>query len=150
MTKSPPRPPLPPGAGRGANSCTDATRDPKKYRFVVHTDPWTARFGPCSHRRVTPVPAVSHVTESSMSRAVPALVLTGLLAGAQLFPQAATGVVVNQSWAIPSDGTIVLGGHGFGHGHGMSQYGAEGAARQGKTWREILKFYYPGTAFDTN
>jgi len=85
-----------------------------------------------------------------MSRAVPALVLTALLAGAQLVPQSAAGVAVDQSWSIPQDGTITIGGHGFGHGHGMSQYGAEGAARQGKSWREILKFYYPGTEFGSN
>ena len=38
-------------------------------------------------------------------------------------------------------------GHGFGHGHGMSQYGAYGAARQGLSHRQILDFYYPGTAW---
>ena len=78
-----------------------------------------------------------------MPRAVPALVLTALMAGAQLVP--ANGVAVDQSWSIPNAATITLGGHGFGHGHGMSQYGAEGAARQGKTWRQIVRFYYPGT-----
>ena len=36
-------------------------------------------------------------------------------------------------------------GHGYGHGIGMSQYGAEGAARQGKTYKQILNKYYPGT-----
>ncbi len=35
---------------------------------------------------------------------------------------------------------------GFGHGVGMSQYGAEVMARGGSTWREILAHYYPGTA----
>jgi stage II sporulation protein D len=36
-------------------------------------------------------------------------------------------------------------GHGWGHGHGMSQYGAKGAASQGVGWKQILAFYYPGT-----
>lgn len=40
---------------------------------------------------------------------------------------------------------LVLQGHGWGHGHGMSQYGAQGAALQGLTHRQILRFYYPGT-----
>jgi SpoIID/LytB domain protein len=31
----------------------------------------------------------------------------------------------------------------------MSQYGAEGAARQGLTYRQIAKFYYPGTTWGT-
>ena len=29
----------------------------------------------------------------------------------------------------------------------MSQYGAEGAARQGLTWQQIVEFYYPGTSW---
>ena len=38
-----------------------------------------------------------------------------------------------------------LTGGGFGHGNGMSQNGARIMASQGKTFREILEFYYPGT-----
>lgn len=33
---------------------------------------------------------------------------------------------------------------GYGHGVGMSQYGANLLASQGKTWREILQWYYSG------
>lgn len=51
---------------------------------------------------------------------------------------------------VPVGGRLDLHGHGFGHGHGMSQYGAEGAARLGKTWREIVGFYYPGTDVGEN
>ena len=31
----------------------------------------------------------------------------------------------------------------------MSQYGAEGAGRQGLGYREIVEFYYPGTKWGT-
>ncbi|MDR1733278.1 MAG: stage II sporulation protein D [Oscillospiraceae bacterium] len=34
---------------------------------------------------------------------------------------------------------------GYGHGVGMSQYGADFMARQGSDWKEILLHYYPGT-----
>lgn len=34
--------------------------------------------------------------------------------------------------------------HGYGHGVGLSQYGAKAMAEQGKSWREILKWYFPG------
>lgn len=34
---------------------------------------------------------------------------------------------------------------GYGHGVGMSQYGADYMARQGFSWKEILMHYYPGT-----
>jgi stage II sporulation protein D len=42
-------------------------------------------------------------------------------------------------------GSFYVTGAGFGHGWGMSQYGAYGAARQGLTWKQILAFYYPKT-----
>ncbi|WP_409485122.1 SpoIID/LytB domain-containing protein [Arsenicicoccus dermatophilus] len=45
----------------------------------------------------------------------------------------------------PADGTIEITGRGFGHGRGMSQYGAMNAARQGRTWQQIVGHYYPGT-----
>ncbi|HLO04077.1 MAG TPA: sporulation protein SpoIID, partial [Symbiobacteriaceae bacterium] len=41
--------------------------------------------------------------------------------------------------------TIQFDGGGWGHGIGMSQYGAYGMALQGKTYREILTYYYTGT-----
>ena len=37
------------------------------------------------------------------------------------------------------------GGNGGGHGVGMSQKGANYAAKIGKSYKEILAFYYPGT-----
>ena len=39
----------------------------------------------------------------------------------------------------------VVRGHGFGHGVGMSQYGAYGYALHGKGYRFILRHYYTGT-----
>lgn len=35
---------------------------------------------------------------------------------------------------------------GYGHGVGLSQYGADYLARQGADWQEILKYYYTGVA----
>ena len=40
---------------------------------------------------------------------------------------------------------IVFVGRGFGHGVGMSQYGAKTMAEQGYNYREILGHYYDGT-----
>ena len=57
----------------------------------------------------------------------------------------AGAATVHQVWTIPASGAFKLVGHGFGHGHGMSQYGAQGAALQGLTANQILAFYYPGT-----
>jgi SpoIID/LytB domain protein len=40
---------------------------------------------------------------------------------------------------------FVLKGHGWGHGVGMSQYGALGRANDGQDYKQILGFYYDGT-----
>jgi stage II sporulation protein D len=44
-----------------------------------------------------------------------------------------------------SAGSFTIRGAGWGHGWGMSQYGAYGAARKGLSWKQILSFYYRGT-----
>jgi stage II sporulation protein D len=40
---------------------------------------------------------------------------------------------------------FVISGRGWGHGVGMSQWGAEGYAEHGATYKQILAHYYPGT-----
>ena len=63
--------------------------------------------------------------------------LTTLLLFLLLAPNAQAGV----RW--------VVSGHGFGHGVGMSQYGAYGYAKHGKGYRFILGHYYSGTTVGT-
>lgn len=43
---------------------------------------------------------------------------------------------------------VVITTRGFGHGVGMSQYGAEGMARAGYTYDQILKYYYTGVKIE--
>ena len=43
---------------------------------------------------------------------------------------------------------VVLRGHGWGHGVGLCQIGAAVMAAHGKTFEEILSFYYPGTTLE--
>ena len=45
-----------------------------------------------------------------------------------------------------TDGSVTIEGAGWGHGKGMSQYGAYGAASKGLDYDEIIDFYYPGTS----
>jgi stage II sporulation protein D len=50
--------------------------------------------------------------------------------------------------AVPAAGAgvaWVIRGHGYGHGVGMSQYGAYGYAMHGRDYRFILAHYYQGT-----
>jgi SpoIID/LytB domain protein len=67
--------------------------------------------------------------------------------GAALALVPAAPAAAADSWSVPRSSTVVIKGHGFGHGHGLSQYGAEGAARAGLTYDEIAEFYYPGTSW---
>lgn len=63
------------------------------------------------------------------------------------------GTVVKSTKLLPSafftiakhgENYIIEGG-GYGHGIGMSQNGANEMAKAGKTYEEILTFFYPGT-----
>ncbi|MEW6661886.1 MAG: stage II sporulation protein D [Bacillota bacterium] len=49
-------------------------------------------------------------------------------------------------WEIKGD-RIVFTVDGHGHGVGMSQYGANGMAQEGKSFRDILTHYYTGVEF---
>lgn len=52
--------------------------------------------------------------------------------------------------AAEAKGRWVIKGAGFGHGIGMSQYGAYGSARAGMDHRAILRQYYSGTTIGTS
>ena len=43
-------------------------------------------------------------------------------------------------------GGYLFTGRGWGHGVGMCQWGAKGQAEQGREYREILAYYFPGTS----
>lgn len=63
------------------------------------------------------------------------------------------GTTVKSTKLLPSafftiakiGGKYIIEGGGYGHGIGMSQNGANEMAREGKTYEEILQFFYPGT-----
>lgn len=44
-----------------------------------------------------------------------------------------------------AEATFTVRGHGFGHGIGMSQYGAKGMAEHGASYSSILSHFYQGT-----
>ncbi|RIX51095.1 stage II sporulation protein D [Paenibacillus nanensis] len=51
------------------------------------------------------------------------------------------------SWKIGKD-SITITTYGLGHGVGMSQWGANGMAQDGKTAEEILEHYYTGASLE--
>lgn len=71
---------------------------------------------------------------------------------------AATTLLTGLSSTVPahadsavstSSRKVVVAGAGWGHGKGMSQYGAYGAAKKGLAYNTILSFYYPHTSLKT-
>ncbi len=53
------------------------------------------------------------------------------------------------NFTIDISDTVLIRTTGYGHGVGMSQYGANELARQGKTWQEILHWYYTDVELGT-
>jgi SpoIID/LytB domain protein len=81
-------------------------------------------------------------------RSVRALVVAvvALLTCALLGVVAPAGPAQAADWfPVPANRTYTIDGHGFGHGKGLSQRGAQGAASAGLDVNQILGFYYPGT-----
>ncbi|MDQ0229030.1 stage II sporulation protein D [Metabacillus malikii] len=63
-----------------------------------------------------------------------------------------TGPEIKKALNLPSsdfdikqeDGKLIITTLGNGHGVGMSQYGANGMAKEGKSYEEIVKYFYQG------
>jgi stage II sporulation protein D len=53
-----------------------------------------------------------------------------------------TAIPVVAASPAEAEASWVIRGKGFGHGVGMSQYGAQGRAQNGRNFRQILRHYY--------
>ena len=101
-------------------------------------------------------PPVRHLTRTVGAATVVLLALAGIGSSATGARAAGAATLVTaglpapqagaEVYLRPADGVYDITGGGFGHGIGMSQYGAQGAALKGLTYNQILSFYYPGTA----
>src|SRR5687768_10800989 len=67
------------------------------------------------------------------------LVVAALVAGVLV-----GGPTTGPARAYP-ESVVRLSGHGWGHGRGMGQFGAQGYALAGSTYQDILNHYYGGT-----
>ena len=62
-------------------------------------------------------------------------------------PDSAVAALAATGVARPAAaGDLVISGRGFGHGIGLSQYGAKGRAEKGLSAQKIVAAYYPGTS----
>ena len=86
-----------------------------------------------------------------MKRTLLALITSGLI-GAALMLAASVHARSPAASVAPQPvtaTTFLLSGRGWGHGVGMSQYGALGFANEGWTHEQILAHFYAGTALGT-
>jgi stage II sporulation protein D len=86
-------------------------------------------------------------TRGSFSMFFRPLALALLIAAVAASSASAGSVCASSCFQAPagSGALLVFNGHGWGHGVGMSQYGAYGYAQHGSTFDQILAHYYPGT-----
>ena len=61
---------------------------------------------------------------------------------------ATTSAAADHAVSSAAPGPWTFSGAGFGHGVGMSQYGALAQAKAGRSAQQILAFYYRGTTYD--
>lgn len=66
------------------------------------------------------------------------------LTGWDALPSAFIAIQAGES-GEGEDPVFTIRGGGYGHGVGMSQMGAQGMAKAGKTYKQILEFFYQGT-----
>lgn len=86
------------------------------------------------------------IMTTSALRALVGAAATAVLIGLPIAPPAsAADVEPLETIPAPADGIFRMSGSGWGHGRGMSQWGAYQAAAEGRTHAQILAFYYPGT-----
>lgn len=64
--------------------------------------------------------------------------------GVAIFISSETSEKASPSPAISANAKIKIAGHGWGHGVGLSQWGANNMGKAGLKYDEILKFYYDG------
>jgi SpoIID/LytB domain protein len=93
-----------------------------------------------SHR-----PARRAVTVGSIVASLVGSLVIAAAGPAAAAPCPSAGGAVLKPAAAPSGAEVVVNGFGWGHGMGMSQYGAQGAARLGCNHAQILGTYYRDT-----
>jgi stage II sporulation protein D len=82
-----------------------------------------------------------------MRRTIALLAVAAAVAAGSAAAASGSSICTGTCYAAPagSGPLLFFSGHGWGHGVGMSQYGAFGYAQHGWTAQQILAHYYPGT-----
>jgi SpoIID/LytB domain protein len=102
-------------------------------------------------RKASPRPAAAWATVNGVGRLLALCLLvaggasTALLAVPSRAATGTTTAATGATTTLAAKSVLVLTGHGWGHGLGLSQWGAYGYAKHGWTYDRILAHYYAGT-----
>ena len=83
----------------------------------------------------------------------PTLTASGYVASLPVCGQTVSGAALRRALGLRSacftlryqDGGFCITTRGYGHGVGLSQWGAKALAEQGQSYADILAHYFPGT-----
>ncbi|HWQ73183.1 MAG TPA: SpoIID/LytB domain-containing protein [Desulfitobacteriaceae bacterium] len=93
---------------------------------------------------------VSYVPAENSQGFLPGLTKSGIPLEKQELPGPLLGKIISSyqgtSRTVQPFGVFIFNGHGWGHGVGMSQWGAYHMAQSGYTYTDILSFYYDNVA----
>lgn len=87
-------------------------------------------------------PAVDVLARSPSGRALRVRVGEAEFTGRELRARLGLPSTLMTVRSVP--GGVEIETRGYGHGVGMSQYGADGLARRGRDYRQIIRYFYPG------
>ena len=130
-------------------AATDSPDSDKAPEDVQH---WTATFDAAAFQKAcadaglaTGLPETVEIGETGASGRAKTLLVNGSAVSApslrlQLGANAMKSTLLDS--VSVEDGKVIMKGRGFGHGVGMSQWGAYGMAEEGATAEEIIRHYF--------
>nr|WP_295973142.1 stage II sporulation protein D [uncultured Bacillus sp.] len=88
--------------------------------------------------------AIGTVTERTTGKRVAKVEINGKIVTGKEIREKLGLMSTDFTWERKGD-NVVIHTKGYGHGVGMSQYGANGMAKEGKSYSEIAQYYYQGS-----
>lgn len=125
---------------------------PNPYDRDLKSDGWSATLGADAGAQMASTGNISEIkvlqrTEGQRVKKISVKGSRGTtqFSGTQFRSLFGTGLIRSTLFEVKKQGSsFVIKGRGWGHGVGMSQWGAKAMADSGKSAEQILKFYYPG------
>ncbi|MDD5347961.1 MAG: SpoIID/LytB domain-containing protein [Candidatus Omnitrophica bacterium] len=137
---------IPPLAGRRCDFCKDSPH--LRWRSAVAKETIIAKLQKPG-RTPNDIKSMAVASRTPSGRALAVRITTDAraftIAAQELRSLIGPDVVKSTNFAVfPSGKNFIFEGLGWGHGVGLCQWGAYSMAKEGKNYRQILDYYYPG------